>query len=797
MFHKLPINAENMLFQSLSTWLKGAMPILLMVGAVGFVTVGVLGQFLFGEKLLIFTDIGSDTYFSYYAFYYFLTNYLTNFQLPLWSFKLGAGTSVLSLYQFLYDPFSVIFYLRGTENISRSIAWVFVLKTFCAAAFTYIYLRYLGVGIYARIVASILFAFNGFLMVWGQHYFLASWVIFLPLFLYTIEIWLKTNKWLFMALCVSFMALNIAIFFQMSVFCGLYILFRLGIEWQKHSKRKCGIRLAKFCGIYTLGLGISAVLWLPEYYLLKTSPRISVDFFHALVETISNFAHFNTQDYYQSLLARMFSNNLQGIGLYTGFLNYYESIQLYVGILPLLLLPQLYCVFSFRAKWAASLGLLAIAIFLVSLGFSQVMNGFQYPSYRWGYNVIMFELILAALVLDSMLKQEKINLPILAGTGVLLFLCVVYLNLNSHSPDFVSYKKNVIKTFAIIALIACYSLMLYFLIVVKNKRWIFLLFLLLICGELILEHRDSFVRRHVLNKGMEQNRSENYFDYGNQAVRQLKASDPSFYRIEKNHWHLSWNDSLVQDYFGLDSYNSLNTPAYINFIRKFGYEGWLTRVKWSSLEHPYLADILSVKYHLTKSSELPKDATYVEKYGDVFVYKRNSSLPFGFTYESYIAYTVFNQLSTADREHALIQGAVLEEGAPIKLKETRRIAPLQEDNNFRANLKKDVLNVVEMGEDKIVGNISLEHRKLLFLSIPFDPGWTAYINGQKSELHKVNIGFSGLYLDQGDNRVELRYNPPYLKVGAAISMLCLLVVIVLLIRSKITITAGNRITEKT
>lgn len=766
--------------------LKIRMNVLLLFGVVGVISIGLLEQFLFGNKLLLFADLGSDTYYSYYAFYYFLVSNISNFQLPLWSFKLGTGSSVLTLYQFLYDPFAVIYYFGGVENISRLIVWVFVLKTFCACAFTYLYLRCLGVGIYARMVAALLFAFNGFLMVWGQHFFFATWVIFLPLLLYTIEIWFRSNKWLPMTLCVSFMALNIAIFFQVSIFCGLYMLFRLGLEWNNFSKRVWVVKIINFCGIYALGVGVSAVFWLPEYYLLKMSPRISGDFFNSFIEVMRNFSRLNTPEYYNSLLSRVFSNNLQGVGSeYTGFMNYYESIQLYVGILPLLILPQLYIVFSSRAKWVATLALCAVAAFLIFIGFSQVMNGFQYPAYRWGYNINMFELLLTALVLDLMLKRQKINFLVLILTGFVLVLCIVFIGLNSHSSDFSSYKYFFINLSKITAFIVCYSVILYLLVVMKSKRLIFSLLLVIICGELILEHRDTFVRRNVFYKGIEQSRDVNFFDYGKQAVEKLNEKDQSFYRIEKNHWILSLNDSLIQNYSGLDSYNSLVNPSYLNFLKAFGYPSVATTVKWSSLDHPYLADVLSVKYHLTKNTDkLPQHVMFIAKYGDVSIYERRGFLPFGFTYDSYVPLSVFSQLSKADRERAFLQGAVLDENPPIKLQELIKIDPSLEEDYFKTRLQEDVLNVEEMGDDKIIGSINLKRSKLLFLSIPFDFGWSVYVNGKESELHKINVGFTGLYLDQGRNIIELRYAPPYMKLGAGISILCLFIAALLLIRAK-------------
>lgn len=771
---------------------KFVLPILILLIAVSLIISAVLGEFLFGDKLLLFTDIGSDTFYSYYAAYYFFTSYISAFQLPLWTFNIGAGSSVLILYQFLYDPFSIIFYFGGLENISRLIVWVFFLKILCASIFAYLYFSYLEICKFVCIVASLLFAFNGFLMCFGQHYFYASWVVFLPLCLYTIEIWIRTNKWLPMTLCVSFMALNIAIFWQMSIFCFIYILFRSSFDWKKFSNLECSIRLAKLSGIFALGLGISAVLWLPEYYILKTSPRVTLDFYQSLANTASNFLHFNSPDYYRSLLARIFSNNLQGIGSeYTGFLNYYESLQLYVGILPLLLLPQLFSVFSLKAKWTASLGLLAVFIFLVFPGFGQIMNGFQYPSYRWGYNIIMFELLLAAIVFNLMLKQEKINLPVLTVTGCVLFLCALYISLYSYNLNLIPYKFSFIKLFEISGLIVCYSLLLFLLFKGKRKYLIYSLLLLLICGELILEHRDSFssANRSVFNKGIEQDKSVAFFDYGNQAVQKLKASDSTVYRIEKNHWVLSLNDSLVQNYFGLDSYNSLNSQAYINFLKKFDYPFRnLNVVNWNSLEYPYLADVLGVKYHLTKNVEvLPHDVTFVENVGDVSIYSRNSYLPFGFTYDSYMLEPTFNQLSRLDRERALLQGAVLDKPPSIKLNQILQIAPLQADNKFRESRREDVLKIIEMSGDRIYGNIHLERPKLLFLPIPFEHGWSAYVNSQKRDIYKVNFGFSGIYLDQGYSNVILAYVPPYMKAGAAISIISLLIICLLLTGVKNTL----------
>ena len=47
------------------------------------------------------------------------------------------------------------------------------------------------------------------------------------------------------------------------------------------------------------------------------------------------------------------------------------------------------------------------------------------------------------------------------------------------------------------------------------------------------------------------------------------------------------------------------------------------------------------------------------------------------------------------------------------------------------------------------------------LPIPYEKGWTVYINGKKSEVLQANYAFMGLSLKEGINTIELVYYPPY------------------------------------
>jgi uncharacterized membrane protein YfhO len=64
----------------------------------------------------------------------------------------------------------------------------------------------------------------------------------------------------------------------------------------------------------------------------------------------------------------------------------------------------------------------------------------------------------------------------------------------------------------------------------------------------------------------------------------------------------------------------------------------------------------------------------------------------------------------------------------------------------------------------------------LVMSDTYYPGWTAQIDGTKTEVMRANFNFRAIYLPKGEHTVEFRYVPRFLLVGALISLATLLTV---------------------
>lgn len=84
-------------------------------------------------------------------------------------------------------------------------------------------------------------------------------------------------------------------------------------------------------------------------------------------------------------------------------------------------------------------------------------------------------------------------------------------------------------------------------------------------------------------------------------------------------------------------------------------------------------------------------------------------------------------------------------------------------------LAEDTLEDVAIEDNQVTGTITLDESKLLCLSIPYSSGWTAYVDGQETQLLRANTMYMALPLTAGAHTVELRYTTQGLKAGAILS----------------------------
>ncbi|WP_235032856.1 YfhO family protein [Enterococcus sp. CSURQ0835] len=106
------------------------------------------------------------------------------------------------------------------------------------------------------------------------------------------------------------------------------------------------------------------------------------------------------------------------------------------------------------------------------------------------------------------------------------------------------------------------------------------------------------------------------------------------------------------------------------------------------------------------------------------------------------------------------------------------------DNKIR-KLKSDHLTNLEFNPNTIKGEIYLQKRKLLLLTVPYEKGWKAYDNGKEIPTVKANLMYTALNLNKGKHKIELIYKTPGLQLGIIFSILGWLIFLGLIVQSKL------------
>ncbi|MFX3622870.1 MAG: YfhO family protein [Ectobacillus sp.] len=90
-------------------------------------------------------------------------------------------------------------------------------------------------------------------------------------------------------------------------------------------------------------------------------------------------------------------------------------------------------------------------------------------------------------------------------------------------------------------------------------------------------------------------------------------------------------------------------------------------------------------------------------------------------------------------------------------------------------LREQSLQVTSYDGRSLQGMINVKQDDMLFLSIPYDKGWKATVDGKEAKLLKLNDAFLGMEVEEGKHSIELTYTSPGFRTGAMISIASLLV----------------------
>ncbi|MBQ1518976.1 MAG: YfhO family protein [Ruminococcus sp.] len=84
-------------------------------------------------------------------------------------------------------------------------------------------------------------------------------------------------------------------------------------------------------------------------------------------------------------------------------------------------------------------------------------------------------------------------------------------------------------------------------------------------------------------------------------------------------------------------------------------------------------------------------------------------------------------------------------------------------------LADEQLEISSFSDTEICGTVDVKQDGVLFLSIPYEKGWSVYIDGQKAETFRLMQSMLGAKVSQGHHDIRIRYIPEGLITGVCCS----------------------------
>ncbi len=253
------------------------------------------------------------------------------------------------------------------------------------------------------------------------------------------------------------------------------------------------------------------------------------------------------------------------------------------------------------------------------------------------------------------------------------------------------------------------------------------------------------------------------------------------YRIDTYQIHDNigvWLDKSCLQYFG-----STAAPSILSFYPALGVKRDVRSEP--ELSHYALRGLLSVEYLITTPEKQgafeaeADDGWIFDSAKDGFVLYRNKNyVPMGFCYDYYLTESEYEATAKPSRANLLMRALVLtDEDAGTYGK---YLTPLPEEKQYDldydayvsdcSDRRAGAAEVFQMTNSGFHARITLEKENLVFFSVPYDDGFTAYVNGSETDILRVDEGLMAVLCPAGENDIDFVYQPDGLRLSRPLTL---------------------------
>ncbi|HCW56209.1 MAG TPA: hypothetical protein DGT58_07195, partial [Erysipelotrichaceae bacterium] len=237
-----------------------------------------------------------------------------------------------------------------------------------------------------------------------------------------------------------------------------------------------------------------------------------------------------------------------------------------------------------------------------------------------------------------------------------------------------------------------------------------------------------------------------------------------YINLEDVFWeNLGMNHALDGNIRGVTTYDSTylaSSDELVQLDPDHIYGHW----SWSfDIENQDVLDLVSVKYGVTGlNTACPfKNGRLVTTYMDTWnIWENLDYINLGKTYTDLETWDDYDPSKSADVTAKVICHA-------------------EDAEEIRSLLGKEevVCDTAEADGHKVYAWISTTENGFAVLSVPYDEGWSATVNGQPARIYEVNGGLSGIAVPAGGAEIQMTFTPKGLKKGIVVSGIGVLLVL--------------------
>lgn len=718
----------------------------MQIFAINFVIAAIsfIGIILKGEG--IFT-LCNDFNEQQIPFHMLANNSLKNGEF-LWNWSIDLGSSFVGALGFyvLGSPFAWWSFLFPAKIYPYLVGWLYMTKYATAGMLSYGYIKRFAGKKYAAL-GSVLYAFSGFQAVNLIFHHFHDAVAFFPLLLIGYEKLAREGKKGALALGVCINAfVNYYFFIQEVIFLIIYFLCREGFRlWKKRILiGRCFIE-----GI--MGIGMAGILFIPSILFTLQNPRIT------------NFLPMNywiykgNRDYLQIIRTLLFPGELM---CSQSCIKEYDWSS-WSAYLPMIGITMVICYVIYNKKnWLSNIMCICILATGIPL-INSIFGLFSDTNYhRWLYMLILLMSLASALVME---QRERYPIKRVSLGLTIFMVCMVIGSYWWSSNKFVLINQPLVfLIWSVIGIAGVFFTCLITFFIRKES----IFFVCMGCGIITFSIITTGMTAELYHRFSGQD-SRNYYDRL-MAFQEFTLPDER-YRIASNDNTLLMAASLP----GTGSFTSMVNGSIYEFYESLG----TSRPVFTPEGPDGTLELVGGKYYV--SDQRVEGQKYLQKVSrgkyTFYLYENELALPIGTSYDMYLTKSQFMQIPQEIRGIAMLKCIVVPDNKEYLVRNTMKEYNWEEgglsveDKEVLINERcKESSHKLEKIFNTFFCTIDVSADKFAFFSIPFDHGFTAYVNGTEVEIINTN-GMMAIPLKKGQNTIKFIYRNYSLIIGIVCS----------------------------